>query len=149
MNIGVHVSFQISLSSLDICPGVGLLDHMVVLHCGVFCLFVCLFVCFLGPHPRHMEVPRLGLESELQLLAYAAYAAMWDPSHVCDLHHSSWKRQILNPLSEARGGTASSWVLFRLVTTEPQQELPVSSFFKEAPYYSPRWLYQFTFPTAV
>ena len=25
---------------------------------------------FLGPHLRHMEVPRLGVESELQLLAY-------------------------------------------------------------------------------
>ena len=31
-------------------------------------LFVCLFV-FLGPHLRNMEVPRLGVESELQLLA--------------------------------------------------------------------------------
>ena len=28
--------------------------------------------------------------------------AMPDPSHVCDLHHSSWQRQILNPLSKAR-----------------------------------------------
>ena len=27
---------------------------------------------------------------------------MPDPSHVCDLHHSSWQCQILNPLSEAR-----------------------------------------------
>ena len=28
-----------------------------------------IFFCFLGPHPRHMEVPRLGVESELQLPA--------------------------------------------------------------------------------
>ena len=28
--------------------------------------------------------------------------ATWDPSRVCDLHHSSWQRQILNSLSEAR-----------------------------------------------
>ena len=27
--------------------------------CFDFGLF-CLFVCFLGPHPRHMEIPRLG-----------------------------------------------------------------------------------------
>ena len=26
---------------------------------------------FLGPYLRHIEVPRLGVESELQLLAYA------------------------------------------------------------------------------
>ena len=28
-------------------------------------LFICLFFCFLGLHPRHMEVPRLGIESVL------------------------------------------------------------------------------------
>ena len=32
--------------------------------------FVCYFV-FLGLHLRHMEVPRLGVESELQLPAYS------------------------------------------------------------------------------
>ena len=25
-------------------------------------------IIYLGPHPRHMEVPRLGVKSELQLL---------------------------------------------------------------------------------
>ena len=31
-----------------------------------FFLFIfCLFFSFLGPHPRHQEVPRLGVESEL------------------------------------------------------------------------------------
>ena len=31
------------------------------------CLFLCFFVCFcfLGPHLRYMEVPRLGVQSEL------------------------------------------------------------------------------------
>ena len=33
------------------------------------------FVLLLGPHPRHMEVPRLGVESELQLPAYATATA--------------------------------------------------------------------------
>ena len=31
MNIGMHVSFQITVFFLDICPGVGLLDHMAIL----------------------------------------------------------------------------------------------------------------------
>ena len=44
----------------------------------VVCLFVCF--CFLGLHPWHMEVPRLGVESELQLPAYAAATAMPDLS---------------------------------------------------------------------
>ena len=29
------------------------------------------FFFFLGPYPRHMEVPRLGVDSELQLLVYS------------------------------------------------------------------------------
>ena len=52
-----------------------------------------------------MEVPRLGIELELQLLAYITATAMWDPSHICDLHHSSRQCRILNPLSEARDRT--------------------------------------------
>ena len=36
-------------------------------------LFVCF--CFLGPNPRHMEVPGLGVKSELQLLAYTTATA--------------------------------------------------------------------------
>ena len=46
-----------------------------------------------------MEVPKLGVESELQLLATAT--AMQDPSHVCNLYHSSQQHQIPNPLSWA------------------------------------------------
>ena len=37
---------------------------------------------FLGPYLQHMEVARLGVESELWLLAYTIATAMWDPSHV-------------------------------------------------------------------
>ena len=33
----------------------------------------------------HMEVPRLGGESELQPLAYTTATATWDPSHVSQL----------------------------------------------------------------
>ena len=64
--------------------------------------FVCfLFFSFLGLHPQHMEVPRLGVEFELQLPAFATATAMPDPCCVCDLCHSSWQCQILNPLIEA------------------------------------------------
>ena len=49
--------------------------------------------------------PRLGVKLELQLPAMASATAMRDPSHVSDLHHSSWQHQILNPLSEARDRT--------------------------------------------
>ena len=50
----------------------------------------------------HMEVPKLGVELELQLPASATATLTPDLSQVCDLHHSSRQCQILNPLSEAR-----------------------------------------------
>ena len=73
--------------------------------------FVCLFFVFLGPHPRHSEVPRLGVELELKLPAYTTATTMPDPSHICDPHHSSQQCRILNPLSEARDRTESSVIL--------------------------------------
>ena len=72
-----------------------------------------------------MEVPRLGGKSKLQLPAYTTATAVWDPSHVCDLHCSSWKRWIFNPLSEARDLTHilmdTSWICFCCTTTGTQK----------------------------
>ena len=64
-----------------------------------------IFFSFQGCSHGIMEVPRLGVESELQLLAYVTATATWDPSQVCNLHHSSQQRQILDLLSEARDRT--------------------------------------------
>ena len=49
-----------------------------------------------------MEIPRLGVENELQLLTYAIAIATPDLSHNCGLCHSLQQCQILNPLIEAR-----------------------------------------------
>ena len=66
-----------------------------------------------------MEVPRLGVESELQMLAYTT--ATQDPSCICNLHHSSQECWIFNPLSEARDQThnpmVTSWIHFHCVIT--------------------------------
>ena len=68
-----------------------------------------------------MEVPSLGVKSELQLPAYATATATWDWSHICNLLHSSWQRWILNPLIEARDVTCIlmeiSRVHYRWATT--------------------------------
>ena len=56
---------------------------------------------FLGPHQWHMEVPRLGVESELKMVVYTTAMATPGPSHICKLHCSLQKCRILNPLSEA------------------------------------------------
>ena len=74
-------------------------------HIPTFILLLLLFYSislFLGPHLWHVEVPRLGVESEMQLPAYATATARPDQRCVCDLHHSLLQCQILNPLSEVR-----------------------------------------------
>ena len=66
---------------------------------------VLIFFFFLGPQPKHMEVPRLGVELELQLLATATCTATPDLSLTSNLHCSSWQHQIFNTLSRARDQT--------------------------------------------
>ena len=65
--------------------------------------FVVVVVVVLGPHPQCMEIPKLDVESELQLPA--STTATQDPSCIFDLHCSLWQHWILNLLSEARDQT--------------------------------------------
>ena len=65
------------------------------------------FFIFVFFTAAHMEVPRLGAESEL---AYATASATQDPSRVCGPHHNLWQLGILNPQSKARMEPTSSWV---------------------------------------
>ena len=62
---------------------------------------------FLGLCLWHMEVPRPGLKSELQLPAYTipTATATPGPSHIFSLHHSLLNLQIFNPLSKVRNRT--------------------------------------------
>ena len=68
-------------------------------YCHWFSLF------FLGLHLQHMEIPRLGVESELQPPASTTATAPQDPSHICKLHHGLWPHRIPNPLSKAKDRT--------------------------------------------
>ena len=96
---------------------------------GFFLFLFLFFFCFLGSHLWQMEVPRLGVKSELQLLGYTTATTMQDPSCVCNLHHISWQCRIPNSLSEARIESTSSWLLVGFLTTESQQELLDNVFF--------------------
>ena len=66
---------------------------------------IIIIILFLGWHVRHMEVPRLGVQLELQLLVYTTATATQDLSRFGDLRHSSQQCGILNLLSEARDRT--------------------------------------------
>ena len=63
--------------------GKEIITSTIYLFISTIYLFIYLF---LGPHLRHIEVPGLGAESELDLLAYTTATAMWDPSRVCKLY---------------------------------------------------------------
>ena len=86
----------------------------------VFLIFILLkiflkfiYFCFLGLQLQHMGVPRLGVESELQLLTY---------------NHSSWQCRILNTQGRLEMDPVFSWMLVGFVNAEPRWELPVLFF---------------------
>ena len=92
----------------------GSWQHWILLSFFVVVVVV-VIVAISWAAPQHMEVPRLGVESELLLPAYARATTTPDLNCVCDLHHSSWQRQILNPLSKARDQPTTSWFLIRFI----------------------------------
>ena len=99
------------------------MDHKVFFQqCGLKS-FLFSFFCFLGPNLRHMEVPRLGVKSELQLPATpqpqqlriqvtsATYITAY--SNTRSLIH--WARPGIEP--------SSPWMLARFVTAKLQWKL--------------------------
>ena len=69
----------------------------------LICLF-CFCFCLFRAAPM-ASGSRLRVVSELYLLAYAIATVTPDPSHVYDLHSSSWQHWILNPVREDRDQT--------------------------------------------
>ena len=85
----------------------------------LFCYFFIFFFCFMGLHLWHMEVPWLGVTSELQLLATTT--AIWTASSTYTTVRG--KARPFNPLRTGMEPT-SSWILVGFDTTETWQELP-------------------------
>ena len=81
--------------------------------------FFFFFLFFFRPYLQHMEVPRQGVEWELQLLAYTTATATPDPSHICDLNPTSRQCQIINPLRpgiEPKSSQITTWVCYHRAT---------------------------------
>ena len=81
-------------------------------------------IIFFSCRATPAEVPRLGVESELQLWAYATAIAAWDPSRICDLHTAHGNPG--SPTHGARPGIepTSSQILIGFISAVPQGELP-------------------------
>lgn len=98
-----HLKWANLLSTLILCQ-----EYTMAL--GFFCCCCCCCLLFW----TSPVVPGLRVEYELQVPAYTT-TAMWDQSHVFNLHHNSWQLVILNPPSEARIKPTSSGMLIRFV----------------------------------
>ena len=84
-------------------------------------IFLSLFFFFFFFFLLVRATPWLGVESELQLPTYTTATAIRDPSHICNLHHSSRQSRMANPLCEARDQTHilmdPSWIHFHCSAT--------------------------------
>ena len=49
----------------------GTFQFLLIIRSFLFCFVLNFILLFVGLHQQHMEVPRLGVELELQLLAYS------------------------------------------------------------------------------
>ena len=69
-----------------------------------------------GSHLWHVEVPRLG--GGIRATAAGLHHSHSNATqlHFCDLHHSKWQHQTLNPLREDRDRTLilmhTSWISY-------------------------------------
>ena len=81
--------------------------HIFFLHIFANTFYLLSSFLFLGGTCMDVEVPRLGVESELHPLAYTTATATPDPSCIYDLHHSSWQCRIPNLLNESRDQTCT------------------------------------------
>ena len=92
----------------------------------------CVYGCFLGLHPRHMEVPRLGVELELHLPRPQQHQTWTMFGTYITAHGNAgslthWARQGIRP--------TSSWILAGFVTAEPQWNSELWIFHTTLPCY--------------
>ena len=74
-----------------------------------------------------MEASRLGVKSELQLLAYVTAIAVPDLSYIKTYTTVHDNARSLTLQIES----TSSWILVGITTTEPQQQLRQMTFYKD------------------
>ena len=144
LNNQTHIGRTLSFS-LDLYP---IYKHSI----SMFSITIpyAFFLRFSGPHPWYMEVPRLGVKLELQLLAFTTAIATQDPSHGL---WPMWQCQITDPLSEDRDGTCSfmdtSQIHFCCATTATPYSLFIARGYlhsKRSPHRN-KWMHFASFRT--
>ena len=108
-----HTTFTVSVIASTLCS-VNRAAKMMIF----FSLYFFFFFVFLGPYPRHMEIPSLGVKSELQLPAYTRATAMPDPSQATSVTYTTGHGTTRSLTHWASPGIepASSWMLVMMGT---------------------------------
>ena len=105
--------------------GINSMCHIPLYNVGICCIRETFFV-FLRLHSWLMEVPRLWVESELQLPQQRQILATSEAyTTACSISGS------FNPLSKARIESASSWILVRFLTHWATKELHIRETFDQ------------------
>ena len=90
LNHDIQVLNIMALNSLHLPSGSVILLSVLSFFLSFFLFFFFFFFSLsFETHLQHMEVPRLGVELELQLLACSTATATQNLSCICDRHHSS------------------------------------------------------------
>ena len=114
VSLGLAQAVKILLTFLHFTSWHPPLLLLISHYCLLFFPFFPPFFLFVGCTCGIWRLPGWGPIRELQLPACARATATQDPSHLCDLPHSSQQRRILNPLNEARDWTrnlmVASWI---------------------------------------
>ena len=90
---------------------------------------VIFFFGLLRAVPMHMEVSRLGVESELWPPAYATATAMSDRGHICDLARVCGNSGSLTPWVRPGIEPEFSWILVRFLTWWAATGTPENKYF--------------------
>ena len=86
---------------------------------------VALYFFFLGPHLWHVEVPRLGVELELQLQLLATPQQHQIPAASATYARAQGSAGSLTLWARPGIKPTFSWILVGFVTAEPQWKLPI------------------------
>ena len=108
----------------------GSLTHWATRELQDTLFFFVFFPFFLGLHPWHMEVPRLGVESELLLPAYAIATAVPDPAASANYTTAPGNAGSLTHWGRPGIEHATSWFLVRFTSAAPDRNSKMHCLFQ-------------------
>ena len=99
--------------------------NIFIMSISILYIYIYLFIyLFLGPHLQHMEVPRLGVQLELQLPAYPKPQQGWNWVRSAIYNTAHCNARSLTHWAGPGVELESSWILVGWVSAEPRRELP-------------------------